>query len=286
MLFNLALIFLQINNANKDNYKSFFDEFTHTLSVIDQCDIIENIIKAFNKKSNIEKLKNVFFDKFSKRYVLMCHSYILISSPNDITTINQVLLYEYFSKIIYFSSLERNVLIVIEGNELLLCDIENTKIINRKSIDKSLINCEKDIKYIELIEQEYFILFLKDKYLIYKINQEDKYPQFEFIKNLPHKYNNIYTVQNKFDFIDKIEIAFYEFNKEKIDFELLFKFAQNSKGAIKIDDMNNNKILIKYFKGEEKYVLNKYQIYDIKSQKQLHLIEFNTGPFNIDTLFL
>ena len=47
----------------------------------------------------------------------------------------------------------RKVLIVIEGNELLLCDIENTKIINRKSIDKSLINCEKDIKYIELIEQ-------------------------------------------------------------------------------------------------------------------------------------
>ena len=50
--------------------------------------------------------------------------------------------------------------------------------------------------------------------------------------------------------------------------------------------MNNNKILIKYFKGEEKYVLNKYQIYDIKSRQQLHLIEFNIGPFNIDTLFL
>ena len=180
MLFNLALIFLQINNANKDNYKSFFDEFTHTLSVTDQCDTIENIIKAFNKKSNIEKLKNVFFDKFSKRYILICQSYILISSPNDITTINQVLFYEYFSKIIYFSNIDRNVLIVIEGNELLLCDIETTKIINRKSIDKSLINCEKDLKYIELIGQEYFILFLKDKYLIYKINQEDKYPQFEF----------------------------------------------------------------------------------------------------------
>ena len=149
-----------------------------------------------------------------------------------------------------------------------------------------MINCEKDLKYIKLIGQEYFILFLKDKYLIYKINQEDKYPQFEFIKNLPHKYNNIYTVQNKFAFVDKSEIAFYEFNKEKIDFELLIKFAHNSKDAIKIDDMNNNKILIKYFKGEEKYVLNKYQIYDIKSQKQLHLIEFNTGPFNINTLFL
>ena len=53
MLFNLALIFLQINNANKDNYKSFFDEFTHTLSVTDQCDIIENIIKALNKKLSI-----------------------------------------------------------------------------------------------------------------------------------------------------------------------------------------------------------------------------------------
>ena len=31
MLFNLALICLQITNADKDSYKSFFDEFTHTL---------------------------------------------------------------------------------------------------------------------------------------------------------------------------------------------------------------------------------------------------------------
>ena len=286
-LFNLAVVCLQIKNIKKDNYKSFLEDFNYSLSVTKECDIIENILKAFNKKSTIDKLQKVLYDKYSKRYILICDlhiSNVLISSPNDITTINYVLFDIYFTKLIYFSSLERNVLIFINRKEILLCDVEDLKIIYRESIEKNLMDYKEFILYAELIDQEYLILFIENKYLIYKVKQEDKLIQFIFLKSIDYKYKSICTVQDKFVLSNRADIEFYAFNKEKFDLELLHKHPNGTNFGVKITDLKNNKIIIKYTVSEKRYLLQKYEIYDIEQRQQLKLIEFKTDPFHLDLL--
>ena len=48
--------------------------------------------------------------------------------------------------------------------------------------------------------------------------------------------------------------------------------------------MNNNKILIKFLRGGQNYILNKYEIYDIKLQKKLNEVK-RDKPYN-DAFFL
>ena len=126
---------------------------------------------------------------------------------------------------------------------------------------------------------------MDDKYLIYKIKQEGESLQFELInkKNTLKEYEHIYSFENNFIFKNKNDIAIYELNKKDFNLELLFNISLNTEYKAEID-MNNNKILIKYLRDGQNYILNKYEIYDIKLQKKLNEVK-RDKPYN-DAFFL
>ena len=126
---------------------------------------------------------------------------------------------------------------------------------------------------------------MDDKYLIYKIKQEGESLQFELInkKNILKEYEHIYSFENNFIFKNKNDIAIYELNKKDFNLELLFNIPLKTEYNVEIN-MNNNKILIKYLRGGQNYILNKYEIYDIKLQKKLNEVK-RDKPYN-DAFFL
>ena len=68
----------------------------------------------------------------------------------------------------YLPNLKRNVIIFKDSNGIVLCDIEDTKIIKKITFGENNGN----ITNISLKDNEYIIIFMDDKYLIYKIKQE------------------------------------------------------------------------------------------------------------------
>ena len=279
ILFNLAIVCLQINNVKKDNL-SFFGNLKQSLSVSDEYNIIKNIINQFNQKVNANKFNEIFYDKYTKRFVVNSKYGVLISAKNNIA-IKAHRLLSNFKKVMYLPNLKRNVIIFKDSNGIVLCDIEDAKIIKKITFGENNGN----ITNISLIDNEYIIIFMDDKYLIYKIKQEGESLQFELInkKNTLKEYEHIYSFENNFIFKNKNDIAIYELNKKDFNLELLFNIPLNTEYNVEIN-MNNNKILIKYLRGGQNYILNKYEIYDIKLQKKLNEVK-RDKPYN-DAFFL
>ena len=279
ILFNLAIVCLQINNVKKDNL-SFFGNLKQSLSVSDEYNIIKNIINQFNQKVNANKFNEIFYDKYTKRFVVNSKYGVLISVKNNIA-IKAHRPLSNFKKVMYLPNLKRNVIIFKDSNGIVLCDIEDTKIIKKITFGENNGN----ITNISLIDNEYIIIFMDDKYLIYKIKQEGESLQFELInkKNTLKEYEHIYSFENNFIFKNKNDIAIYELNKKDFNLELLFNIPLNTEYNVEIN-MNNNKILIKYLRGGQNYIPNKYEIYDIKLQKKLNEVK-RDKPYN-DAFFL
>ena len=259
---------------------SFFGNLKQSLSVSDEYNIIKNIINQFNQKVNANKFNEIFYDKYTKRFVVNSKYGVLISAKNNIA-IKAHRLLSNFKKVMYLPNLKRNVIIFKDSNGIVLCDIEDAKIIKKITFGENNGN----ITNISLIDTEYIIIFMDDKYLIYKIKQEGESLQFEFInkKNTLKEYEHIYSFENNFIFKNKNDIAIYELNKKDFNLELLFNIPLNTEYNVEIN-MNNNKILIKYLRGGQNYILNKYEIYDIKLQKKLNEVK-RDKPYN-DAFFL
>ena len=172
ILLNLVYICLQIykpelyskKNKDRKNFdvnKTFFLDDIGTLFYklkdYDNFSVPEEIRHNLNSHHPSNYFKDIFYDIYSKRYVIISDSSIYISLKKDISTIFINLRNLYFAKQIYLPSLNKNILVFKSMYDIIFTDIEEIKIINRISLDKSIFE-EDNLKNIEFIENEFLIL--------------------------------------------------------------------------------------------------------------------------------
>ena len=270
---------------NFDIYKNYFLEDFDDIIIDEKLKLIKDLKYGLNhyKISTSNYFNNILYDIYSKRNIVICRISFFITEKNDISKFYIKSEYANFANLIYFSFLQKNILVFQEKHDLYFCDLEDAKILNKITLDKDIIHSYNDVKNIELLEYEYLILNLEDKFLIYRIfpGENNSLFQNEYLNNIPHNYININRYKDMIVFQAEKKLIFSKLNKNENNFQEVFFLSYNSVYTIEIIDINNNQILIKYLRGYGggNQYLNKFEIYNIENKQKLSEVECDK-PFN------
>ena len=192
---------------------------------------------------------------------------------------------------IYFDDIKKNIIALKEfGNinfpiyNIILCDIETGKILSRIQFPKDFKN---EIYYIKffLLENKYFIIYNRNSILIYLYIFEKKTNSlhFEHLNTIPNIYKAIFKLKDILILRNKEKnlLVFSKIN-QKYNLEEIFTLDFISEYKIDIEDINNNKILIKHFKLENiKDIYYKVEIYNIKIRQKISIFNLGNNTYNV-----
>ena len=193
---------------------------------------------------------------------------------------------------IYFDDIKKNIIALKEcgninfptDNNIVLCDIENGKILSRIQFPKDFKNESSFIKFF-LLENKYFIIYNRCSILIYLFifEKETNSLHFEYFNTIPNiykeifKYKNILVLRCK----EKNILEFSEINRKYI-LEEKFTLYFSSEYNIDIEDIDNNKILIKHFKNQNaKDIYYKVEIYNLEIRQKISIFKLGNNVYNI-----
>ena len=143
---------------------------------------------------------------------------------------------------------------------------------------------------LEFLENKYLVLnFKKSEFkniLIYKLIQEDSKCdlKFDFLASIPYDYENFYRIKDMIIFKTHKKLLFNKISRSENNFEEIFSFDCTTEHSVEIQDINKDKILVKFIKNKGNPYLMKFEIYNIKTRQKISAFHFGR-PFD-DILFL
>ena len=256
----------------------------------------------------IEKIKTLYFDKTFKKFIISDLNQIYITYGKELYNICYQSKYINGFNIIYFDKIKTNVLSIKNRyetiNKIKFCDIKDCKIMSEIILPNALQDwsykgrtLEYKMKSIELLNNIYLIVNIErfqsfwdgdrtmgQTILLYLLVYENNSFKFDYLNTFydyidifesDKIYEQMYKIYDMICLKDKKYFIFYKMNIQKKNLEESFKInIEENLFGVEINEIKDNKILIKYFH-------KKFEIYDIKLKQKISIFKPNDTINNV-----